>query len=474
MKISQEISKKTEENSPFENDKDNNDNSITYYMEDKNIKDIENENDIIKEDNEINKNNISKEVNKLENKNEKINEEQIKKSKNSMNEEEEYENEEENEENKNNGTIDEEFDSKDLFENTFKKRHFMEETISFKNKIEKSYKKKLNVSAKNPKEFDDYLIRLEKYNSKRNEQLEKLKHKCYLKEKKKCTNIPYINKKSKELANNNLSFLERLKNEQERTKLKKKQLEEQIIIERKRKKEEELKRNDYKIKKTKIDEKWNKRLNEMNKIQKKHQEKFEQIKKRVKDEEMKEYIFQPKINSSKMKNTKTNSINNSETNNIKTKHKRPGSAVITNRLYNDDLLKRKENKDILIKKYTPSFQPKIDEKSKNMKLNRKKNEFMYRYLIYNKTNYDFHNNSCEKSNGQSYTNTQWNIHNKLDDSEDEKSEDSILDNEHNNNKKNKDYKQNLEIQEIDEEEIDDVKLNNDEINDNIKENKNNE
>ena len=175
-----------------------------------------------------------------------------------------------------------------------------------------------------------------------------------------------------------------------------------------------------------------------------------------------------------MKNTKTNSINNSETNNIKTKHKRTGSAIITNRLYNDDLLKRKENKENLIKKYTPTFQPKIDEKSKNMKLNRKKNEFMYRYLIYNKTNYDFHNNSCEKSNGQSYTNTQWNIHNKLDDSEYEKSEDYILDDENNNNKKYKNYNHNIEIQEIDEEQIDDLNLNKDEINDNIIENKNNE
>ena len=226
---------------------------------------------------------------------------------------------------------------------------------------------------------------------------------------------------------------------------------------------------------TKIDEKWNKRLNEMNEIKKKNQEKFEQIKKRVKDEEMKEYIFQPKINTSKNKNTKNNnSLNNNDTNNIKKKHKRTGSAIITNRLYNDDLLKRKENKENLIKKYTPTFQPKIDEKSKNMKLNRRKNEYMYRYILFNKTNYDCHNYSYERSNGQSYTNTQWNIHNKLDDSEYEKSEDYILDDENNNNKKYKNYNHNIEIQEIDEEQIDDLNLNKDEINDNIIENKNNE
>ncbi len=475
MEISQEIPKKDDENSPFDNDKDNNDNSITYYMEDKNINEIENENDIINEENKVNKNKISKK-NKKEKKYEKKNEEQTTKSINNKNEEEEDENEEDNEENKINEIIDEEDDSENLLEKTLQKRHFMENTISFNNKIEKSYEKKLNINAKNPKEFDDYLIRLKQYNSKRNEELEELKNKCYLKERRKCTNIPNINKKSKELVkNDNLTFLQRLKKEQERAKIKKKQLEEQIIVERERKKEEELKRNDYKIKKTKIDEKWNKRLNEMNEIQKKNQEKFEQIKKRVKDEEMKEYIFQPKINTSKNKNTKNNnSLNNNDTNNIKKKHKRTGSAIITNRLYNDDLLKRKENKENLIKKYTPTFQPKIDEKSKNMKLNRRKNEYMYRYILFNKTNYDCHNYSYERSNGQSYTNTQWNIHNKLDDSEYEKSEDYILDDENNNNKKYKNYNHNIEIQEIDEEQIDDLNLNKDEINDNIIENKNNE
>ena len=58
MEISQEIPKKDDENSPFDNDKDNNDNSITYYMEDKNINEIENENDIINEENKENKNKI--------------------------------------------------------------------------------------------------------------------------------------------------------------------------------------------------------------------------------------------------------------------------------------------------------------------------------------------------------------------------------------------------------------------------------
>ena len=54
MEISQEIPKKDDENSPFDNGKDNNDNSITYYMEDKNINEIENENDIINEENKVN------------------------------------------------------------------------------------------------------------------------------------------------------------------------------------------------------------------------------------------------------------------------------------------------------------------------------------------------------------------------------------------------------------------------------------
>ena len=457
MEIPQEKSKKVEANSPFENEKDNNYNSLTDYMKDKNIKETENEIDIINKDNDINKNNISKEKYKNE-----LN------SKNNTNEEEEYEEEEEN---KTNETIDEDVDYENLFEKTFKKRHFMENTISFKNKIEKTYKKKLNINAKNPKEFDDYLIRLDEYNSKRNEKLEQLKYKCDLKEKKKCTNIPYINKKSKELVkNDNLSFLQRLEKEQERAKLNKKKLEEQINFERKRKKEAELMKNEYKIKVTKIDEKWNKRLNEMNKMQQKNQEKFEQIKKRVKDEEMKEYIFQPKINTSNNKNNYSNNYNSKNTE-IK-KHKRPGSAIIINRLYNDDLLRRKEKKENLIKKYTPSFQPKIDEKSKTMKLNRKKNEFMYRYILYNKNNYDLHNNSYEQSNGQSYTNTQWNIHNKLNDFEYEKSEDNIFD--ENNNKKYKNLKQKIEIEEIDEEPIDDLNLNKDELIENIQENNKNE
>ena len=112
MEIPQEKSKKIEANSPFENEKDNNYNSLTDYMKDKNIKETENEIDIINKDNDINKNNISKENYKNE-----LN------SKNNTNEEEEYEEEEEN---KTNETIDEDVDYENLFEKTFKKRHFIE------------------------------------------------------------------------------------------------------------------------------------------------------------------------------------------------------------------------------------------------------------------------------------------------------------------------------------------------------------
>ena len=421
-----------DENSPFENEKENNNtyNSLTDYMKDKNIEEL---------GNEKNDNNIKKVKAKSKEKDEH-------KTSQNLNE-----------------TI-EELDYEHLYRSTYRNRHFMENTIAFKNKKEKIEKKRINIYAQNPKEFNDYLLRLKEYNIKHIEKLEELKYKTQLNEKKKFSDIPNINKKSKELfKSDNISLLERMKKEEEKTKLKKKRLEEQILEERKKKKENELKVNNFEIRKKKFDEKWNKRLEFMNNISKKNKEKFEKIKLKVNEEKMKEYIFQPKTNKRKNNNSPNNkksNLNNSmnyiKINNKQIKNKRTGSAIITNRLYDEDLLKRKEKKDNLTKKYTPSFQPKICEKSKIMTVNRKKNEYMYYYKMYNDNNY-FDNS---QSNGQSYSNTQWNIHNKIEDDfndNDKSNEDENCDFNNDNRNSNK-----LTIEEIDEELIPDLNMNKDE------------
>ena len=167
-----------DENSPFENEKENNNtyNSLTDYMKDKNIEEL---------GNEKNDNNIKKVKAKSKEKDEH-------KTSQNLNE-----------------TI-EELDYEHLYRSTYRNRHFMENTIAFKNKKEKIEKKRINIYAQNPKEFNDYLLRLKEYNIKHIEKLEELKYKTQLNEKKKFSDIPNINKKSKELfKSDNISLLER-------------------------------------------------------------------------------------------------------------------------------------------------------------------------------------------------------------------------------------------------------------------------
>ena len=197
----------------------------------------------------------------------------------------------------------------------------------------------------------DKIVRLRKYLE--NIEIKKLKPK------------PEISKYSKQLINssksNKESIIQRMKEEEEKTKMKRKYLAEKIKEERAKRKVEQEKKPDFKIKKLRPDKKFNKFYTNMLEKDKQKKEKFAKFTEVVKDYEMRECVFQPNLtefDENKFKNLNSNQL--------------------VQRLYDEELKKRVQKKKDLEKKYKPSFKPelmknsiKFIEKYKNKMIKRK-------------------------------------------------------------------------------------------------------
>ena len=230
------------------------------------------------------------------------------------------------------------------------------------NKSDKSkdYQMKKRYSQENL----SYINRFINYEKKKEEKLSEMKKEIDEKEKTKIKKKPNISRKSVELVSRiNLkdSFLERMEEEEKKSKVKQEKLIEKIKNERAKKTEEMEKPLDFKIKKTTVDKKFNKIYQEMIKKEEIAKEKLNAFSNVVNEYEMRECSFQPNINRNEENN-----------NDKKIRKRRLSSDEIIQRLY-DDELKNKENKrENLEQKYKLTFKPTINEKSLELALKRKK------------------------------------------------------------------------------------------------------
>ena len=225
--------------------------------------------------------------------------------------------------------------------------------------IKNDIKKKKKISQENT----SYLNRFINYEKKKEEKISEMKKEMDIKEKIQLKQKPYISRKSVELASKihlKDDFLERLEDEDKKSKIKKEKLIEKIKNERAKKKKEEEKPLEFNIKQTIVDKKFDKIYQEMLKKEEFSKEKLIAFADMVDQYKMRECIFQPNINRDE------------ENNEEKKRKKRLNSAEITQRLYNDELKNMANKRENLEQKYKYSFKPTIGEKSLELALKRKK------------------------------------------------------------------------------------------------------
>jgi len=248
--------------------------------------------------------------------------------------------------------------------------------------INNLYKKKKRLSQKNL----SYLNRFIDYEKKKTEKITEMKKEIDEKEKEQLKKKPSISRKSVELISKihlKDNFFERMEQEDKKAKEKKQKLIEKINNERNKKKEEIEKPLEFNIVHTPMDKRFNKVYQEMVKKDEDVKEKINIFSDVIKQYEMRECSFQPKINRDEKNNNK--------------KEKRNSNEIIE-RLYNDDIKDKEIKRENLEKKYQLSFKPKLNEKSLEMAKKRKKS-VNYENKEINK-NKDIKKNNDKKNNNK--------------------------------------------------------------------------
>ena len=140
----------------------------------------------------------------------------------------------------------------------------------------KKYKAKNKYTSTINKEFSKYYEKMLDYEEKRLAKIRKMREEKEIKEINKLKEKPDISKNSKILlnsANYTEGFYQRMKDEEKKTEHKKNELIKKIKAEREMKKKEQEKKPEYKLKKPKNDNKFNKfysKMIEKDKIKKKN------------------------------------------------------------------------------------------------------------------------------------------------------------------------------------------------------------
>ena len=235
--------------------------------------------------------------------------------------------------------------------NSFEKQDMSEDmimTISSNKKYHTKNKVSSNISQSFTKHYETMI----EYEKRRLEKIVRLKKYLENVEIKKLKPKPEISKYSKQLIknsqNNKDSIIQRMKDEEEKAKMKRKLLADKINEERKKRKDAQEKKPEFKIKKIKADNKFNKFYTNMIEKDKQKKEKFAKFTEVVKDYEMRECVFQPNL-----------------TEYDENKYKNLNSNKLIHRLYDDELKKRVQKKKDLEKKYKPSFKPNLMKNSIN-------------------------------------------------------------------------------------------------------------
>lgn len=225
------------------------------------------------------------------------------------------------------------------------------------------------MSPKKKKHFN-YLHRLEESEKRRKEKMAQLIEKTKTEENKKYLEKPQIYEKSQRLLKTTKSFLERMKEEEKEQKERKNKLIDTITEQRKKEEAEIFKRvneiNQRKISK----EEWDKQLERMKENEKKNKEKFKKIEEKTKEEQMKECKFKPKIDKGSNKLLKSSKL-----------HMRVNSATVVQRLYNEDLETRKDKKELLDKRYLPTFTPNLGKDTSDKKSHNSSSSFKKGYPV---------------------------------------------------------------------------------------------
>ena len=227
----------------------------------------------------------------------------------------------------------------------------------------KKYHQKKKLNSNNNQNFSKHYETMVEYEKRRLEKIVRLRKYLENIEIKKLRPKPEISKYSKQLINasknNKESLIQRMKDEEEKTKQKRKLLAEKIKEERIKRKKDLEKKPEFKVKKLKMDKKFNKFYTNMIEKDKIKKEKFAKFTEVVRDYELSECVFQPNL-----------------TELDENKYKNLNSNKLIQRLYDEELKKRDQKKKDLEKKYTPSFKPNLIKKTLNFnkKLHTKNNK----------------------------------------------------------------------------------------------------
>ena len=249
---------------------------------------------------------------------------------------------------------------------TYKSNSFDKQDMSEDNLMtipsNKKYRTKTKVNSNFTQSFTKHYETMLEYEKRRLDKIVRLRNDLEKIEIKKLKQKPEISKYSKQLIRGSRaskeSILQKMKEEEEKTKMKRKMLAEKIKEERAKRKVEQEKRPDYKIKKTKVDKKFNKFYTNMIEKDKQKKEKFAKFTEIVKDYEMRECVFQPNV-----------------TDFDENKYKNLNSDELITRLYDEEVKKRIQKKKDLEKKYRPSFKPELMANSLRF-IQKHKNKFV--------------------------------------------------------------------------------------------------
>ena len=258
-------------------------------------------------------------------------------------------------------------DIKLLYTKLSKKNNNEKKEINILNKTKQIQRKKI---CSQPKANLSYYERFINFQKKKEEKIYQMKKELNENVKKTLKEKPSISQKSIQLTYNtytNENLFERMKEKEQKAKERKVKLIEKINKEREKKKEEEDRPLEFHIKSCKMDKKFQKIYQEMEKKDKVLKDKMSVFHDVVEEYEMRECFFHPQIN------TNYNNDKENNDNNIKKGEKRLSTCeLVTQRLYDDSLTERKNIRENLEKKYKYIFKPKISEKSKNLAIKRKK------------------------------------------------------------------------------------------------------
>ena len=193
--------------------------------------------------------------------------------------------------------------------------------------------------------IEESLKRMNEYQKKHDEYMKRLKEKYEEKEKEKYKPFSARKRKDEKQGEKHADFLERMKQNQEVLRKKQEKMKEEqekkLQLEKEKKKEKEKK-----ISKEMV----NKKINEIYEWDAKRKQKIqmkEEERKRKEEKEL-ENCFKPKINNSSKKMARRH-INRSTDNAFE-------------RLYKEDVMKRKAKNEILKTIYTPLFKPMVNKK----------------------------------------------------------------------------------------------------------------